>query len=1654
MKKIILSTMVFLLIYLTTFPLFFPALANTIPPTITCEVKDENTDGFPDLIFRASRNSIGVKGVEINVTSLMASAKSEPLLKGETDETGVCVFHNMPNGTYIWSASEGTPNQGTVFVPLNNCKLSAEDILAINFLALYWMEGKAEKTRAFFANLSKLVGYDLQEHPLPSSEGKSLLEFSRELFQWTQGLDEHLIDVRINYPELKVVEPAVQVFKSVSNYMFIKALKKIRLTEITLTKFAFVGVAGSPDVIDYVVIYQRLDITIRSEVILRVPKKVAAFGAVTALAGIFVSSFDIYKEFFNPDSKWNLAIQSNDKTLQIEAELEIASDFIGIMEGCIFLFENLATASTGGLSLAAKETLDVVANSLGTVTCIIIALVTSLELYRKYPTLQRFLNDLYTLKPTLILKLATIGVALSGAVIGFYLLAAGEVTTTSCIGAVVGIILIIIGLLTMYFEYKDAISNLRGELGKTLTELFKTREGLYSINTGYLKEEAEAYANLADIIKKIAEIPQAPQNMKQFFEFSSFRLNEYSENDKELANAVEEARFRFDGWLRKYLKWDGTYKDWLGEHEGHIRAHLVGHNCTLANYTSTSESFVNNAIIGISADGSYHYQRKYITADNLDGVYDPNVTYSKIASRHFLWWSGWAFDPYAENDTKGNSYAVTYNINTETGQGSFKYEPKPDYLSYDDVRIVKRNGRLVTFYQYKFYFDEGTTNIIGLPVRECLEAWQNHIKENYTLWVKPSLEKVEELMKKLSYTPDLTPPKTTHLVLPPYSEDDLGNIYITSSTPILLSATDNGTGVALTAYKIFNETYELGWFVEPSMQFNGWSMIVIPRFLYNGVYHIAYYSVDFAGNIESHHYLTIVLANPPPDVSIDILLPSMDNPALAGDPSNPIPIHVAILSPYKIHNVRVKIGNVECPYEIVDRWTLVCNLYILKIDTPPQPSEGLYDLNVTASYKNITCFDVEEKAVEYAVIRLAEPIQKGLAWLRTRQSSDGSWRGEVGVTSLAVLAFLNAGYDERDATVKNAINYILSNVRSDGSIYRSYPTYETSLATIALVATHNSIYKDIIENAKNWLINSQWDESCLWGSVSKDHWYYGGFGYGMSGWYRPDLSNTQFAALALDAAGLPQDDPAWKKLQVFLHRCQKVNFSITLTIDGEEYTVEHWNYDGSVGGYDGGFMYYPGTSLAGDQKSYGSMTGAGIWSLLLSGVPKSDPRITAAMNWVRNHYTWDINPGIGWWRPYYYYLSMSKALTMYGEPIIDEHDWYQELYDKITGMQVEISEEEGYWSTSAEDFDPELTTAYAILSLQTRITTPLTQRLSYLTFILKSNCLLRVIDPEGNALGYNFTTGSGENQIPTAIYSSPFSKPQYIIIINPIAGTYELELIGVSNGTFELTIQGNYGEEVTDTFTYEGKISPGELYSSGITVTAIVGPIDIYSKPPEFQEIIDDVPPTTTLQIGEPKYIDAMANIYVSSKTEFTLTAEDNSETSILAIFYRIHNDSYDTGLIEYSAPFNITELPDGKYSMDYYSIDTLGNTEKTNVVSIILDNTPPRTATPEGGTYSRAVTVTLIANDEGCGVKEIYYKIGEEGAWTKYTGAFNLTEPSTYTIYYYAVDNLGNKEEVRSTTYTIRSPTPLWVWIAIVIAAMAVIVVATLIIRRKKVRK
>jgi len=97
-----------------------------------------------------------------------------------------------------------------------------------------------------------------------------------------------------------------------------------------------------------------------------------------------------------------------------------------------------------------------------------------------------------------------------------------------------------------------------------------------------------------------------------------------------------------------------------------------------------------------------------------------------------------------------------------------------------------------------------------------------------------------------------------------------------------------------------------------------------------------------------------------------------------------------------------------------------------------------------------------------------------------------------------------------------------------------------------------------------------------------------------------------------------------------------------------------------------------------------------------------------------------------------------------------------------------------------------------------------------------------------------------------------------------------------------------------------------------------------------FIVLSDITPPTSELAIG-PYYVDETGNVYVTSNTEFTITASD-AVSGVAQTYYRINGSDWG----EYFGSFNLTGQ-DGTYIIDYYSVDLAGNDETPRSVTVIL---------------------------------------------------------------------------------------------------------------------
>ena len=334
-------------------------------------------------------------------------------------------------------------------------------------------------------------------------------------------------------------------------------------------------------------------------------------------------------------------------------------------------------------------------------------------------------------------------------------------------------------------------------------------------------------------------------------------------------------------------------------------------------------------------------------------------------------------------------------------------------------------------------------------------------------------------------------------------------------------------------------------------------------------------------------------------------------------------------------------------------------------------------------------------------------VDRAIGYLKSSQGAEGGWSVDrsPGVTGVALTGMLQTGrITAKDPTVEKALKYVESLVNPKaGHIAGRDPkvqlqNYVTCVNVMALVAADRDSYKSVVGDATKFLKNLQWDEG---EGKNRDSDFYGGAGYDSKS--RPDLSNTQMFLDALTAAGIPKDDPALKKAAIFISRCQNLK--------GEQ-NDQPWA--GKIN--DGSFIYtaanggdtkVDGPHEGGALPGYGSMTYAGIKSLIYCGVSKDDPRILKAVEWIRKHYTVDANPGMP--KPfahrglYYYYATMAKCLDALGVDQVKDpdgklHDWRAD----ITAALAKRQKPNGSWVNDRDQWmegDPNLVTGYALMAL-------------------------------------------------------------------------------------------------------------------------------------------------------------------------------------------------------------------------------------------------------------------------------------------------------------------------------------------------------------------
>ena len=362
---------------------------------------------------------------------------------------------------------------------------------------------------------------------------------------------------------------------------------------------------------------------------------------------------------------------------------------------------------------------------------------------------------------------------------------------------------------------------------------------------------------------------------------------------------------------------------------------------------------------------------------------------------------------------------------------------------------------------------------------------------------------------------------------------------------------------------------------------------------------------------------------------------------------------------------------------------------------------------------SIPCLAQEkEKPYLSTKLEIVRAIERGNEYLKKQQHTDGYWGDSKypAFTALALTASLRSPSYQPADYIDKAYAWLIQQQKEDGGIYgQGLGTYNTATSIVALSASEEKAFHPAIIKARNYLIGQQTD----WDTKGKaDNKFDGGIGYGGT-YEHSDMSNTHLSIEALKLSEhIAKDDISGKQ--------PDLNWDAAIQFISRTQNLKETNDQPDLSD-DGSFVYFPGNSKAGhienadgskSLRGYGSMSYAGLLSMIYAELDANDPRVTAVKGWLNNNFTVKENPGLataedsdlGQQGLYYYYHAMAKALAAANIDTLKNadgksSDWREELSNELLKNQ----REDGSWINPNNRWwegDPILVTAYAVLTLE------------------------------------------------------------------------------------------------------------------------------------------------------------------------------------------------------------------------------------------------------------------------------------------------------------------------------------------------------------------
>lgn len=236
---------------------------------------------------------------------------------------------------------------------------------------------------------------------------------------------------------------------------------------------------------------------------------------------------------------------------------------------------------------------------------------------------------------------------------------------------------------------------------------------------------------------------------------------------------------------------------------------------------------------------------------------------------------------------------------------------------------------------------------------------------------------------------------------------------------------------------------------------------------------------------------------------------------------------------------------------------------------------------------------------------------------------------------------------------------------------------------------------------------------------------------------------------------------------------------------------------------------------------------------------------------------------------------------------------------------------------------------------------------------------------------------------------------------------------------YEVRVDGGSWENVGTSTSYTASVSSGihTIDVRAVDKAGNVGPAD--SVPVKVDTQSPETAATLTGTAGNDGW-------YVSSDVSVSLTASDNpsgDNSGVDKTRYRVDGGSYVTG----TSP---TVSGDGTHTVEFFSVDTAGNSESTNSRTVKIDSTPPGTPAPTSVTgWTTDTTVSWSGvSDATSGID--HYEVRVDGGTWRDVGTSTSYEATgiadgSHTIEVRAVDVAGNAGSAGSTTLKLDTTGP-----------------------------